>query len=211
MNRSALFKAQLGFTLLEVLLAVVIFSIISLSSFTIFNTVLTSDETSRLKTERLNELQRAFLIIERDITQIARRKVRLNGEGSIDAFVHTTSESFSTSTQALGFVRHGWTNPGLVLPRSDLQTVGYQLNDGNFERIHFNFVDPVLGEAPKVRKLLTKVIEAKFEFHDGKDWRDELQEKVFPIAIAIELEFEDLGIIRRQFLVAGDTTSEVKT
>lgn len=203
-------NGQSGFTLLEVLLAIVIFSIISLSSFTIFNTVLTSDETSRVKTERLNEIQRAFLLIERDITQIARRKVRLNGEGSIDAYVHTTGDSFSSSTQALGFVKHGWTNPGLVLPRSDLQTVGYQVSEGTFERIHFNFVDPVLGEEPKVRKLLTDVIEVKFAFHDGREWREELQDKVFPVAIAIEFELEDLGVIRRQFLVPGDATSETR-
>ena len=75
-----------GFTLLEVLIAIAIFSIISLSSFTIFDSVLKGDELSKQRSERQNELQRAFLIIERDLTQMSRRTMRLNGEGPSSEF-----------------------------------------------------------------------------------------------------------------------------
>lgn len=204
MNIARRQTAQRGFTLLEVLIAIAIFSVVSLASFTIFDSVLKGDEKSRIKTERLNELQRAFLIIERDFIQIARRKVRFNGEGSMHGFVHAGDDSFSSSEQALGFVRNGWSNPGLVLPRSDLQSVGYQLKERVLERAHFNFVDPIIGEEPKIRPLLTLVNNVAFEFHDGNDWKKKLDGNKLPFAIAIEIDTEDLGIIRRQFLVAGE-------
>jgi len=197
-----------GFTLLEVLIAIAIFSVISLASFTIFDTVLTGEESSKQRTERLNELQRGFLVIERDLLQIARRTVRVNGEAPLTGFLHTDSNSFLSDNQAIGFVRNGWTNPGLLLPRSDMQSVAYQLNDEVLERVHFNFVDPVMGEEPKVRPLISGVSELKFDFYQGKKWQEELKEGELPQAIAIEITTEDFGVIRRQFLVAGDVSEQ---
>lgn len=196
-----------GFTLLEVLIAISIFAVISLASFSIFDTVLTSEASSKLRTERINELQRAFLIIERDLLQIARRSIRLNGEKPIEGYLHTDSSQFFSSNQMLGFVRHGWTNPGLLLPRSDLQSVAYQLNDKVLERLHFNFVDPVVGEEPKVRLLISGVNSMAFEFYDGKKWQKQIQDNALPFAIAIEINTEDYGMIRRQFLVTGDVAT----
>ena len=192
-----------GFTLLEVLIAIAIFSLISLSSFTIFDTVLSADETAKQHSERHNELQRAFIILERDITQIARRSVRLNGEAPLDKLLQTSGNAFDSEEQALAFVRHGWTNPGLLLPRSDMQVVAYRLVDETLERLHFNFVDAVVGEEPKVRPLITDVSALKFEYYDGKKWQETWSEISLPLAIAIDIDTKDYGIIRRQFLVAG--------
>ena len=199
-----------GFTLLEVLIAIAIFSLISLSSFSIFDTVLSGDEIAKQRSERHNELQRAFLIIERDITQIARRSVRLNGEAPLESFLQTSGDSFVSDEQALAFVRHGWTNPGLLLPRSDMQTVAYRIVDETLERLHFNFVDAVVGEEPKVRLLMSDVSELAFEYYDGKKWQKMWSENFLPLAIAIEVNTKDYGIIRRQFLVAGSQEKNSK-
>ena len=43
-----------------------------------------------------------------------------------------------------------------------------------------------------------------FEFHDGKKWQKKWSGQTLPLAIAIEIETQDYGLIRRQFLVAGD-------
>ena len=197
-----------GFTLLEVLIAIAIFSVISLSSFTLFNTVLNGDEISKARTTRDNELQRAFLLIERDITQMARRSIRLNGERPIESYILTTNDSFQADDQAITFVRHGWTNPGLLLPRSDMQTVAYRVVDETLERLHFNFVDAIVGEEPKVRPLITKVNTVSFEFYDGKNWQMSWSGKTLPAAIAIEINTIDFGSIRRQFLVPGSSASK---
>lgn len=197
-----------GFTLLEVLIAIAIFSIISLSSFSIFDTVLKGDEIAKQRSERHNELQRAFLIIERDVLQIARRSVRLNGESPLENFLQTSGDAFTSDVQALAFVRHGWTNPNLLLPRSDMQAVAYRVVDETLERLHFNFVDAVVGEEPKVRPLITGISELTFEYYDGKKWQETWSGKSLPFAIAIEADTKDYGVIRRQFLVAGNKEIE---
>lgn len=193
-----------GFTLLEVLIAIAIFSLISLSSFTIFDSVLKGDETAKKRSGRQNELQRAFLIIERDITQIARRTIRLEGESPLGQLIQTAEDSFASEEQAIAFVRHGWTNPGLLLPRSDMQAVAYRLVEETLQRLHFNFVDSVVGEEPKIRALISDVTELSFEYYDGKKWQKTWSGNTLPLAIAIEINTKDYGIIRRQFLVAGD-------
>jgi len=199
-----------GFTLLEVLIAIAIFSVISLSSFTIFDSVIKGDETSQLRSDRHNELQRAFLIIERDLTQIARRSIRINGEAPLGQFLQSASDVIE-GEQAIGFVRHGWTNPGLLLPRSDMQAVAYQLNDETLQRLHFNFVDAVGGEEPKIRPLISQVKGVTFDYFDGTKWQENWTGDDLPLAIAIEIETTDYGVIRRQFLVPGiDSSATIK-
>jgi len=203
-------KTQYGFTLLEVLIAVAIFSVVSLASFTIFDTVLRGDENSKIRSDRQNELQRAFLLIERDFTQIAKRNMRVNGEAPSDSFLQTADDSFLADEQAIAFVRNGWTNPGLLLPRSDMQSVAYRLEEDTLQRLHYNFVDAVVGQEPKIRPLISQVASLAFEFYDGKKWQKKWSGNTLPQAIAIEIETLDYGLIRRQFLVAGDLGADDK-
>ena len=193
-----------GFTLLEVLLAVAIFAMISLASFSIFDGVLKSDETSRQHTKRLNDVQRAWLLIERDFLQLARRSMRIDGEAPQLDFIHSDIEQLSSSDQSIAFVRHGWTNPGLLIPRSDMQSVAYRLYDDNLERLHYNFVDAVAGEEPKVRILIRGVSALTFEYYYQESWQSEFKEQQIPRAIRVNITTEDLGELHRQFLVSGD-------
>jgi general secretion pathway protein J len=202
---------QCGFTLLEVLIAIAIFSVVSLASFTIFDTVLRGDENSKKRSERQNELQRAFLLIERDFTQIAKRSMRISGEAPGSSFLQTSDDSFLADEQAIAFVRSGWTNPGLLLPRSEMQSVAYRVVDETLERLHFNFVDAVEGEEPKVRLLITGITSLAFEYYDGKEWKKKWSGKLLPQAIAIEIETQDYGLIRRQFLVPNELVSDSKS
>lgn len=195
-----------GFTLLELLLAISIFSLISLAGFSIFHTVLESESSSRAKIAKLNKLQTAFILLERDITQIARRHVRMAGDENSNDFIHSQNAGFSSNANGIAFIRSGWTNPGLILPRSDLQAVAYRLNDTKLERIYYNFVDPVLGEEPKVRPLLDNVTDLVFEFFYENKWQKELITGKMPLGLAIEVTTDDFGKIRRQFLVAGDAS-----
>ena len=202
---------QKGFTLLEVLIAIAIFSVVSLASFTIFDTVLRGDENSKIRSEKQNELQRAFLLMERDFTQMAKRPMRVNGEAASEGFIQTSDDSFLDGEQSIAFVRNGWTNPGLLLPRGDMQSVAYRLVDETLERLHYNFVDAVVGQEPKTRPLINKVNSLSYEFYDGKTWQKKWSDNTLPQAIAIEIVTEDYGLIRRQFLVAGDVSDKKKS
>lgn len=203
-------RGNSGFTLLELLIAIAIFSVVSLASFSIFDTVLTGDENSKIRSERLNNLQRAFLLIERDFTQITQRSMRISGEAPSELFLQTTQDSFIDADSGIAFVRSGWTNPGMLLPRSDLQSVAYMLEDETLKRLHYNFVDAVVGQEPRTRPLLEGVTSLSFEFYDGSKWQEKWQGEQLPPAIAIEIETEDFGLIRRNFLVPNDYTGKLR-
>ena len=208
-NKHCKKQTKLGFTLLEVLIAMAIFSLISLAGVTILNTVINSKENSAKHIARLNEIQRAFLIMERDFLQISRRSIRIAGEKPLTGFIHTDQQNFDSTS--LAFVRGGWRNPGLVMPRSDMQSVAYQLKGNTLERLHFNFVDAIEDQKPKKRPLLSQVNSVIFEYYLDNKWEKQLTGKGLPEAIAIEVDLADYGVIRREFLVAGDiSTKKVK-
>lgn len=193
-----------GFTLLEVLIAVALFAIIALSATGLLTTVLDSQATANARNDKLNELQRAFLVMERDFTQMTRRKIRIEGDSPLDGFIHTNESTYSSNTHGIAFVRKGWRNPALILPRSDVQALAYQLDGDVFNRLHYVFADPVVGTEPKVRPLLSNVLSVDFEFHNGKKWVKELPKDDLPLGVAIDIEMEDYGKVRRQFLVPGE-------
>lgn len=193
-----------GFTLIELLVAMAIFSIVSLTSFTIFNTVISSDETLKGRNERLNELNRAFLLIERDLLQLTRRTIRINGESPIKGFLHLDTDGIFSDTAGIAFVRAGWTNPNLLLPRSDLQPVMYQLKENQLLRLHYNFVDSVVGAEPISRVLINEVDNVQFEFYAENKWQNELNNDQLPLAIAIVIDTADFGQLRRQFLLPAE-------
>jgi general secretion pathway protein J len=203
-------KAAAGFTLIEVLLAISIFAMISLASFSIFDGVLKSDEYSQQHMKRLTEVQRAWILIERDFLQIAQRSMRVDGEEPLEGFIHTDVDALQSSDQAIAFVRNGWTNPGLLIPRSDVQSVAYRLYDNQLQRLHYNFVDAIVGEEPKIRPLINGVTALKFEYFYKKKWQKQLDDKNSPLAIKVIIETEDLGEIHRQFLVTVDDTTKAK-
>lgn len=200
-----------GFTLLEVIIAIAIFAVIGLTSFSIFDTVLKSDEHSKSQSARMNELQKAFLIMQRDFNQITKRTMRVDGEVPANRFLQTESNNMITQDIGLSFVRNGWTNPGYLIQRSEMQAVAYQLNEEVLERLHFNFVDAVVGAEPKMRPLITGVVDLSFEYYDGKDWQENFDAEKLPLAIAVDLELKDYGVIRRQFIVTGERFSLSKS
>lgn len=207
---------QRGFTLIEILVAMAIFTLIGLASTGLLTTVIDSNSLSQERFEKLQLLQRAMVTIERDIQQAVSRPVRANGEKQ--EIVMAGGEVDGSDDDGIGFVRGGWHNPQLMLPRSTLQYVAYRLRDNKLERLYSNYVDNVIGYEPKVRVLLENIESFKVEFLSGdnasstiKDdddikWSEKYQDTVLPRAVAIEFVSKDFGMLRREFtLVSGDS------
>ena len=72
-------RRQSGFTLLEMLVAIAIFASLSMGAYQVLQGVLTSDEVAKRKEVRLSELQLAFSLLERDVTQMEPRSGRIDG------------------------------------------------------------------------------------------------------------------------------------
>ena len=198
-----------GFTLIEILVAMAIFSIIGLASTGVLNSVINSDQLSTERFAKLEELQRAMLTIERDILQIVPRALRVNGE-AIELVISGGEDVLNSDADGLGFVRTGWHNPQMLLPRSTLQAIGYRVQDQQLQRLYGNYVDNVIGYEPKVKVLLSDIEDFRVSFlteleqlEEPEEWEESYANANLPIAISITLVSKTFGEIRREFIVAN--------
>lgn len=199
-----------GFTLLEVLIAMSIFSIIGLASTAMLSTVIDSDELSTERFDKLQQLQRTMLTLERDLLQAIPRATRVEGESNTQVMIGRANQ-FESDTDGLAFVRAGWSNPQMMLPRSTLQAVGYRLQNGELQRLYGNYVDNVIGYEPKVRVLLKDVEDFQVEFllqpnnDPGKAsaWQETFASDSLPLGVAVTILSKDFGEVRREFVLAS--------
>ncbi|MFT4655139.1 MAG: general secretion pathway protein J [Patiriisocius sp.] len=195
---------QRGFTLLEIVIAIAIFSLLALGANSLLTTVTRSSEISAQREANFEQLQRAMLIIERDFLQIQDRVPRTQG---LDNNLRISGGEFEFESDAygIGFVRGGWRNPQLRLKRSSLQNVAYRLQENRLERLHTNYVDAVLGTQPNIRVLLDDVTDFKVEvlreIKAELEWSDTIPDVELPHAIAVIITTEAFGVIRREFRV----------
>lgn len=204
-------KSSVGFTLIEILVAMAIFAVIGLASTGVLNSVINSDQLSTERFKKLEELQRVMLIIERDVLQIVPRSLRVNGE-AISMVISGGEGVLNSDFDGLGFVRGGWHNPQMLLPRSTLQAVGYRIQENQLQRLYGNYVDNIIGHEPKVRVLLTEIEDFKVSFltdiaqlEDPEDWEESYASDTLPMAVSITIVSKTFGEVRREFILAGGT------
>lgn len=194
-----------GFTLLEVMLAIAIFASLSLGAYQVLQGVLANDALTREKGERLASLQRAFNLMARDFGQAVARPTRLEGEPNTTVF---QAEPFQMQSDdwAVAWVRAGWLNPDGLLPRSQLQKVGYRLRAGRLERLSYRYPDPAVGTEPVVETLLERASGFKLRFYARGSWRESWENvEQLPDGVEVILTLDDYGSLRRLFLLAAGT------
>lgn len=191
-------KNHKGFTLLEMMLALVIFSLLSIAGWQLLNTISRSSELVAEHERRISEIDMAFLSMKQDFRQIVDRGVRIDGQLSQQS-IFTGDTMLDTDDQAISFVRSGWHNPGHRLPRSELQRVYYRLKDGQLERWYDLVLDAPSGAQPVTRTLLENINSLNFSFFSDGRWHSALNAEGFPKGIRVELELNDLGLIERDF------------
>lgn len=163
---------QRGFTLLEVLVAIAIFALISAMAYGSLNQVLHTRD--RLEEERAfwQALTLAFLRIEEDVSQARTRPVRDVDGGQRAPFIGQP-----TDTRRLGAASLELTHGGVLVVgeavRSDLQRVAYRLHEGVLQRL----VWPQLDRAPQAKPieipLLSGVEDFRLRFyHPQGAWTD---------------------------------------
>ncbi|WP_157673393.1 type II secretion system minor pseudopilin GspJ [Endozoicomonas ascidiicola] len=202
MSRSTRLLASNGFTLLEMLAAIAIFSVISLSAWQMFHGVLTAHDVVLTKNERLRQLQYALLLIDQDLKQLADRGARVDGQFTGQS-LFSDSQMLNSDDEALALVRFGWHNPEQRLPRPELQRVFYRLQEGRLERQYHYVLDASsINEEPVTQVLLEGIHSLQFRFFIGGVWQESLPpESGLPEGISIEFEMNDLGRIQRSYLL----------
>lgn len=204
-----------GFTLLELLIALVIFAILGTISYGGLQTIIKAKAVSDQQAERLRALQLAITFLTRDLEQLAPRSIR-NAYDSLSPplWVPVSGEPLLEMTRA------GLANPA-ELPRSHLQRVAYHLDDeGQLARWVWPVLDRASDQEPFKEIMLTKVRSLTFQLLDSQgawqtSWTGVSQtsneeEDIFqdrppvsdlPVAVAIHLDVVDFGKIRRVIIL----------
>ena len=196
-----------GFTLIEVLVALAVFGIMSILAY---QSLGQSFDNSELLAERMNRvqaIQRSMSLLGRDLVQTSPRPVRdAIGDGLIPSIRTNLGTEF-----ALEVTRGGWPNPG-GLPRSTLQRVAWRIEDGELLRYHWNVLDPSFANDPIVTQLLDNVDSIVFRYRThGGEWTEQWPPlgvqagnsmRLRPQVVEVILTLPDEGEIRRFFEVA---------
>lgn len=199
---------QRGFTLLEILIAVAIFTIVGAMAMGGYNELSGQSATVEANMERVRAVQSAVMRLSQDFGELEPRPIReAVGDGTQGAL-----KSDGTSLELVSFTRSGWTNTA-GLQRSTLQRVTYRLENGKLYRDHWAVLDRTLSVEPQTVQLLDKVTSVKLRFMDqSRIWREAWpgsgaagpqSQRSRPLAVEVTLELEDWGSIVRLIEVAG--------
>jgi len=198
-------KHQSGFTLIEMMIAIAIFAILSLGAYQVLQGVLRSDEISAERGNALKQLQRAMVFVERDFQQMNARNNRSDDELTAMP-LQAGKFMFDSDEDGIAFVRSGWRNPLSQLPRSSLQRVMYRVKDSYLERLSYVYLDPTTGEEPKRQRILDNVESLTFEFYDQNKWHETwTNKKALPDGVKMTLTLKRFGEIQRLFLLPKAT------
>lgn len=143
-----------GFTLIEILIVLAIFSIIGLIGAQLVTRVLDNNRVLSERGARLSEVQRSMQILQRDLLQISARGIR-------DQLGDPLEPLMIGADGMIEFTRFGWRNP-LGRPRSELQRVGYIVQDEILYRAYWMVLDRAPDSEPQLQELLQGVEQAEF-------------------------------------------------
>jgi general secretion pathway protein J len=219
-----------GFTLIELMVAVLITAIIAVMGYTAINQAAVNRVQVEAQTARVIEVQRGLRTLAQDIEELAPRPVReplgngvqpalvagtANGAAGMASASNTTSNLALQALAILSLTRGGWANPS-GLQRPEEQRVHYLLEKDVLVRYHLPVLDAA-GEMPAVRhELIHGVTSISFRYMDaGHAWQTNwhsglaagngrqplMRER--PVAVEITLKLQDWGTITRIIEVAG--------
>ncbi len=201
---------QKGFTLLELLVAMAIFAVMSVMAYSGLRSMIDTREHVEKEAQQLAELQMAFTFLGRDIQQALARTVRDENGDLLPAMAW--EDVFEPSIE---FTKSGYHNP-TGLNRSNLQRVKYQLADGELKKYSWSVLDRSPESEPYSRLILTGVESFTAEFLDEMgQWHTKWpvnplgggitsqHRKKLAKAVRISLDLKEWGRIQRLFIVAS--------
>lgn len=184
----------LGFTLLEMLVAVAIFALASALAYGGLDALMRARRQLDATQERLGQLQFALGLLERDVRGLVLRPVR-DGYG-------VTHAALEGQRDRVEVTRGGYAN-ALDLPRAELERVAWRLQDGVLQRRRYAVLDRTAGSTPADDDLLDEVdtFELRFLADAGREHSEwpprEGAAAALPRAVEVRLTLPDLGDIRR--------------
>lgn len=192
---------QKGFTLIEVMVALAVFGVMSLLAYLSLGQTLANADMLTERMDRLQSVQRTISYLSSELLQAAPRPVRVElGDAPVPALQSSLGSEF-----ALQLTHGGWPNPAGV-PRSTLQRTAYRIEDDELIRYHWNVLDRTVNNTPVKTVMLEDVEALAFRFLSvGDEWAGQwpplsaqgAAATSLPRAVEIVLVLPDEGEITR--------------
>ena len=196
-------KKQPGFTLVEILVALFIFTLVSMLMTSSLRTLMHTAARAEKTMEQMEELELAFLLLSRDIEQAIDRP-----QGA--------SPAFSGSPDAFTLTHMGLVNPEGQYRRSTLQQTRYLWQENRLVRLSWPALGPVNGMTPARHILLEQVSQLTFTYLDDKGrfhekWPFSGENSApLPKAVRIELTLKGRDTLSQLYRIRGGSLEEKK-
>jgi general secretion pathway protein J len=199
------FQGMAGFTLLELLVALAIFSLVAVMSYEGLKSVLNQQAATEVQADALAQLQKVYLLLQRDIEQVVPRPVR-------DEF--GDEQPALAGDDALQLTRGGWSNPAGRL-RSSLQRVGYAYEDRELVRYSWAVLDRAQDSEPQRQPLIGDIEEMTIRYlANNNEWQEQWPDPLatedgtvatttLPRAVEMTLDHERFGPLVWVFRLPG--------
>ena len=203
-------------TLVELLVALGIFALVSAASISVLGLALAGRDQLEAATDEARALERVRSLLRADLAQVVPRPVRgpdgatspalAGGAGLADARPGQAGTA-PGETVLLVLTRGGWDDPGNLRPRPELQRVTYLVRGGALVRRTRPYLDAALQTPSQDQVLLEDLTDLAVAFHDGREWRDGYAGSEdgadLPRAVRFAFGHPALGPTRHDFLAGA--------
>jgi general secretion pathway protein J len=189
-------RVHRGFTLLELLIAMAVFSIMATMAYGGLNSVLTTRDSTDQAAQELGALQQTFLFLQQDLLQVVGRSVRDelgDSEPSLEGGLGSENLLSLTRSDLSGVGRY-----------PVLRRISYRFSEGRLQRVSEVVLDRFPDSSETTVELLPEVDRIHIRFL-ADEWADtwppagESDLDALPRAVEITLETERWGEIRRLY------------
>ena len=193
-------SAENGFTLVEVMIALLIFSMIAVAGVAILSFSVRAGAATGARLDDAAALNRTLSVLSADLAQAVDRPTRDEAGTVRPAF---SGEAGASAAPMLQLVRGGWSNLDAG-PRPSLQKVAYLVERGALERVAYPQLDGAAPLAPAV--LMSGIRDARLRYRIAGAWSDSWNGTAgaaLPQAMELILVRTD-GIVWRQLFLVGN-------
>jgi len=192
---------QSGFTLIEVLVAMAVFAVLSALAYMTLGQTLSNSEMLTERMDRLQAVQRTMSLLSTELLQAAPRSIRGDLGDTQPALISDFGAAF-----ALQLTHNGWPNSAGV-PRSTQQRTAYRIEDDELLRYHWNVLDRTANNIAVATVLLDNIESLTFRFlQQNGEWTEQWpptsgqpssDTNLLPRAVTIVLVLHDEGELTR--------------